>query len=115
MSDVTIYHNPRCSKSRQALELLQERGLEVEVVEYLKTPPDVESLRALHAKLGINALDMVRSKEDDYATSGLHSDSTDNEIFTAIARYPKLLERPIIVQEEKAVIARPPERVNEIL
>ena len=115
MSDVTIYHNPRCSKSRQALELLIERGLEVEIVEYLRAPLDVESLRMLHAKLRINTHEMVRAKEEDYEASGLHADATDEEVFNAISRYPKLLERPIIVRGEKAVIARPPERMNDLV
>lgn len=114
MSDVTIYHNSRCSKSRQALELLQERGLDIDVVEYLKNPPDKKALRALHKKLGVNAHDMLRSNETEYTESGLGDSSSDEEVYAAIARFPKLLERPIVVRGSKAVIARPLEKLENL-
>ena len=113
MSEITLYHNPRCSKSRKALELLRERALDIEIVEYLKTPPTVENLKSIHAMLGIDAHEMIRNKEDAYNESGLNSESTEAEIFDAITRFPKLLERPIVIHGNRAVIARPPERVSD--
>lgn len=100
-NDFVIYHNPRCSKSRQALELLRQHGHEPVVIEYLKTPPDLATLRSF----GIPAAELFR--ED--ATG-----KTDAEIFAAIVRDPSLLQRPVVVHGKRALVARPPERVKEL-
>ena len=116
MTDLTLYHNPRCSKSRGALELLEERGLNPHVVRYLETPPDAAALKALLGKLGIGARQLLRSGEDEYKTLGLADPAlSDDQLIDAMARHPKLIERPILVAGNKAVIGRPPEKVLEIL
>lgn len=114
MSEFRIYHNPRCSKSRSACALLAERGVDAEVVEYLKTPPTKEELRALLAKLGMKAEDLVRRGEEvfkrDYAGRTLDEEGW----IEAMIAHPVLIERPIVVRGERAVVGRPPERVNEL-
>lgn len=116
MTELTLYHNPRCSKSRGALELLEARGLTPEVVRYLETPPDAATLKALLGKLGIGARQLLRSGEDEYKTLGLADPAlSDDQLIDAMARHPKLIERPILVAGDKAVIGRPPEKVLEIL
>ncbi|MEB0120404.1 arsenate reductase (glutaredoxin) [Pseudomonas sp. CCI1.2] len=116
MTDMTLYHNPRCSKSRGALELLEARGLTPTIIRYLETPPDAEKLRDLLRKLGISARALLRTGEDDYKTFNLADSSlTDEQLIAAMAAHPKLIERPILVVGEKAVIGRPPENVLEIL
>lgn len=110
-----IYHNPRCSKSRQALALLRENGVEPQVSEYLKTPPDEAALRDLLKKLGLCAHEILRTKEDAYVSCGLSPESSEAEILTAIVAHPILLERPIIVKGNRAIIGRPPENVRELL
>jgi arsenate reductase len=116
MTDMTLYHNPRCSKSRGALELLEARGLTPTIIRYLETPPDVTQLRALLGKLGLNARQLLRTGEDDYKTLNLADSSlTDEQLIAAMAGHPKLIERPILVIGDKAIIGRPPERVLEIL
>ncbi len=113
---IRIYHNPRCSKSRQTLALIRERGIEPEVIEYLKTPPSVEELRDLMGKLGIEAIDLVRRKEPDFAVSGLDQGEPDEaRVLEAIHSYPKLMERPVVVHGARAVLGRPPENVLDIL
>lgn len=113
---VTLYHNPRCSKSRAALGLLQERGVKVNVVEYLKTPPDAAALRKLLKRLDLDARGVLRKGEAPYRELGLGRDSiTETELIAAIADHPILLERPIAVAGERAVVGRPPERVLELL
>ena len=110
------YHNPRCSKSRQALELLHERGLRPELVAYLDTPPDADALRVLIGKLGIAPRALLRSGEPAYAELGLDDPSLgDDAIIAAMAARPALIERPIFEHGERAVIGRPPERVLELL
>lgn len=116
MTDLTLYHNPRCSKSRGALELLEARGLAPNVVRYLETPPDAATLKALLGKLGIGARQLLRSGEDEYKSLGLDNPAlTDEQLIAAMAEHPKLIERPILVAGDKAVIGRPPEKVLEIL
>ena len=116
MTELTLYHNLRCSKSRGALELLEARGLTPEVVRYLETPPDAATLKALLGKLGIGARQLLRSGEDEYKTLGLADPAlSDDQLIDAMARHPKLIERPILVAGDKAVIGRPPEKVLEIL
>ncbi len=118
MSDaVTIYHNPRCSKSRETLSLLQSRGVEPQVVLYLETPPDAATLRHLLQMLNLSsARDLMRQKEDLYRTLNL-ADSTLSEeaLIQAMVENPKLIERPIVVKRGQACIGRPPEQVLEIL
>lgn len=116
MSDLMLYHNPRCSKSRNALELLQARGLAPEVVLYLETPPDAAQLRDVLSKLGIGARQLLRTGEDAYKQLNLADQSlTDEQLIAAMVGHPKLIERPILVAGDKAVIGRPPENVLELL
>tara|TARA_B100001146_G_scaffold198945_1_gene188722 strand:+ start:274 stop:612 length:339 start_codon:yes stop_codon:yes gene_type:complete len=110
-----IYHNPRCSKSRQSLALLRKNGEEPEVIEYLKTPLDEVALRDLFAKLGLEAHEVVRTKEEPYEQLALSPDSSEEEVIAAIVKYPILMERPIVVKGNSAVIGRPPENVHELL
>ena len=115
---ITIYHNPRCSKSRETLalvETLNTTGTPVNVVEYLKTPPTVEELEALHRQLGRPVRDMLRDGEDPYKTLDLaRADLTDAQAYEAIAAHPVLLQRPIVVYRGKAAIGRPPESVQAL-
>lgn len=115
MSQFTIYHNPRCSKSRNTLSLLQENGVEPEVVLYLENPPSEQEIKTLLKKLGIPADALVRRGEDDYKAAGLSKTSTDTEIVAAMAARPKLIERPIVVKGANAVLGRPPENVLALL
>ena len=116
MTDLTLYHNPRCSKSRGALELLEQRGLAPTVVRYLETPLDAAQLRSLLAKLGLSARQLLRTGEDEYKTLNLADPSlSEEQLVAAIAQHPKLMERPILQAGEKAIIGRPPENVLEIL
>lgn len=110
-----IYHNPRCSKSRQALALLQERGAEPEVLEYLKTPPTKAELKALLAKLGLKPEQVVRTGEELYKQKYRGRALTDDQWLDALAENPILLERPIVVRGSRAVLGRPPEKVLEVL
>lgn len=116
MAEYTLYHNPRCSKSRQALALLEENGITPTIVKYLDTPPDAETVRTLVKKLRLEqAHDLVRPKEAEYKEAGLSQDADDDTVIDAIARYPKLLERPVLVKGDRAVIGRPPETVLELV
>ena len=110
-----IYHNPRCSKSRQALGILRENAEEPDVVEYLKEPLGQAELGALLQRLKIPAHNLLRTKEDEYTELGLSPDTPEEDILTAIEHHPILLERPIVVKGRRAVIARPPELVEELL
>ena len=116
MTDLTLYHNPRCSKSRGALELLEARGLSPTVVRYLETPPTAAQLTDLLAKLKISARQLLRTGEDEYKTVNLADSSlSDAQLIDAMAAHPKLIERPILVAGDRAIIGRPPENVLEIL
>lgn len=116
MTAMTLYHNPRCSKSRSALQLLEDRGLNPTVVRYLETPLSAAQLQALLSKLGISPRQLLRTGEDEYKTLGLSDPQlTDAQLIEAMVEQPKLIERPILVVGEKAVIGRPPENVLEIL
>ena len=116
MTDLTLYHNPRCSKSRGALELLQARGLEPTIVRYLDTPLDATQLRDLLSKLNISARQLLRTGEDEYTSLNLADASlSDEQLIADMVAHPKLIERPILVAGDKAVIGRPPEKVLEIL
>jgi len=110
-----IYHNPRCSKSRATLALLEERGIRPEVVEYLKTPPDEKRLRTLLKKLGLRPIDLIRKGEAEWKESGLDASATDDELIALMARHPILIERPIVEVGQRARIGRPPEQVLELL
>ncbi len=113
---VTIYHNPRCSKSRQTLELLIRQGIEPEIVEYLKTPPDMSTLKKILKLLDIKPRDLMRRKEPVYKEAGLDDgDLNDKQLITAMLEYPVLIERPIVLANGKAAIGRPPESVLDIL
>ena len=116
MSKLEIYHNPRCSKSRQTLELLQKKGLEPEVIEYLKTSPDTKTLRRLLSQLEMDPLELMRTKESVFAELQLGgADVTNEQLIAAMAENPILIERPIVVAGDKAKLGRPPEQVLEIL
>ncbi|CRM26808.1 MULTISPECIES: arsenate reductase (glutaredoxin) [Pseudomonas] len=116
MTDLTLYHNPRCSKSRGALELLEARGLTPTVVRYLETPLNAAQIKALLAKLGLNARQLLRTGEDEYKSLNLADASlSEAQLIAAIAAHPKLMERPILETADKAVIGRPPENLLEIL
>ncbi|MFO8153312.1 arsenate reductase (glutaredoxin) [Thioalkalivibrio sp.] len=111
-----MYHNPRCSKSRAALALLRERGIEPEIVEYLKTPPDRTALEDLIAMLGVSPRNLLRTSEAAYRELGLaDAELPDERIIQAMVDHPKLIERPIVIHGGQARIGRPPERVLEIV
>ncbi len=116
MYDTRLYHNPRCSKSRGALELLQERGVQPRVVAYLETPPSADELRELLRLLGIPARALLRTGEAEYAELGLADESLpEAALVDAMVRHPRLIERPIFVHRGRAVIGRPPEQVLSLL
>jgi arsenate reductase len=111
-----IYHNPRCSKSRQTLQLLQQNNIEPTIVEYLKTPPTAEELQQILQQLGIAARDLLRKGEDAYKELNLANPELDDAaIIQAMCDHPKLIERPIVIHQGKARLGRPPESVLEIL
>ena len=113
---VTIYHNPRCSKSRETLRLLEARGIRPQIVEYLNTPPTEAELKNLIAMLGIRPRELVRKGEPEYKQARLDEpNSSDTEIIRALAKHPKLMQRPIVVANRKAALGRPPENVLKIL
>ena len=113
---VTIYHNPRCSKSRETLALLEANGVEPEVVLYLETPPSKAAINGLVKKLGLSsAREMMRTKEDAYKELELAAVTKEAALIDAMAENPVLIERPIVVNGDKAVIGRPPENVLAIL
>lgn len=113
---ITIYHNPRCSKSRETLKLLQDKGIEPEIREYLKDIPSAQELSELLQKLGIGARDLLRKKEAEYKEAGLDDTSLDDAaVIEAMIRHPKLIERPVVINGDRARIGRPPESVLEIL
>ena len=111
---ITIYHNPRCSKSRATLALLHEHGHSPEIIEYLKSPPDSSTLHRLANKLGLPLSDMVRTGEQEFKDKNL-TNANDNELAAAISESPILLQRPIVISGDRAAIGRPPESVLGIL
>ncbi|MBP8171443.1 MAG: arsenate reductase (glutaredoxin) [Pseudomonas sp.] len=116
MTDLTLYHNPRCSKSRAALALLEARGLTPTIVHYLETPPSVEQLRELLRKLGLPARQLLRSGEEQYSALNLADSSlSEEQLLSAMAAQPKLIERPILIVGNRAVIGRPTEKLLELL
>lgn len=113
---ITIYHNPRCSKSRQTLQLLRDNEVEPEVVEYLKTPPDRKALEAILDMLGLEPRDLMRKKEKEYKEAGLDNPDLDRDaLIQGMLDYPKLMERPIIIKDNQAIIGRPPELVLDLI
>lgn len=113
---VTIYHNPRCSKSRQTLTLLQEKGVNPQIIEYLKQPPSKSELKKILSMLCIEPRDLIRKKEQEYKANNLDNPNLSNEILIeAMLKHPKLIERPIVIADHKAAIGRPPENILEIL
>ena len=112
----TIYHNPRCSKSRQTLQLLEEHNIEAEVIEYLKTPPSREQLLAILDMLELEPRELMRTKEPEYEELGLDDEKlTRDQLVDAMLNTPKLIERPIVIKDGKAAIGRPPEKVLDIV
>ena len=112
--ELTIYHNPRCSKSRATLALLESRGESPRVIDYLNAPPDAEELAGVLKLLGKPVLEMVRQNEDAWAESGLDSEANESDVLAAIANAPILLQRPIVVRGKRAVIGRPPENIEQL-
>ena len=110
-----IYHNPRCMKSRQTLSLIQEAGAEVEIIEYLKEPPAAAELKEVSGKLGISAEQLLRKGEAIFKQEFKGQQHTDEEWIEIMLTHPKLIERPIVVKGDEAVIGRPPESVNQFL
>ncbi len=115
MKNIQIYHNPRCSKSRAGLALLEEQGIEPEIIRYLDTPPTVEELTALLQKLDMKPRELMRTKETIYKEQGLGDVEDDTKLIEAMAAHPKLIERPIVIRGDKAVIGRPMENVTALL
>ena len=112
----TIYHNPRCSKSRQTLQLLNDNDVNAEVIEYLKTPPDAKTLKDILGKLGLKPRQLMRTKEDIYKELNLDDETlTDEQLIQAMIENPKLIERPIVVKDGKVAVGRPPENILSIL
>jgi len=113
---VTIYHNPRCSKSRQALTLLRDEGVEPQIIEYLKTPPDTATLEHLLTMLGLEPRELMRKKEKEFKENDLGNPNLSRDaLIAAMIAHPKLIERPIVVKDDKAALGRPPESVLDIL
>ena len=111
-----MYHNPRCSKSRETLQILNDHEIEPEIVDYLDEPPSTEELKRIIGLLGVSARDLLRTTEQVYKDADLDDDSlSDDEIIDAICEYPALLQRPIVIYGDRAVIGRPPSRVLEII
>jgi len=115
MSQVTIWHNPRCSKSRAAAQLLEEKGVKAEVVKYLETPPTKEEITAVLKMLGISARELMRTKEDIYKELGLKDVEDEEKLIEAMATHPKLIERPVVIKDGKAAIGRPIEKIVALI
>ncbi len=112
---IQIYHNPRCSKSREGLQILEDSGKEFEVVEYMKNPLTTKELKELIKKLGIKPMDLVRKNETIWKENFKDKNLTDSEIIQALHQFPSLIERPIVIHDKKAVIGRPPVLIKDIL
>ncbi len=113
---VKIYHNPRCSKSRNTLQLLRDRGIEPEIIEYLKNPPTAEELDEILQMLDMEPRDLMRKREPEYKATGMDDDSLDRQaLINGMVATPKLIERPIVIANGKAAIGRPPENVMAII
>lgn len=116
MSAIKIYHNPRCSKSRQTLQILEDKGLHPEVIKYLETPPTVEEIKTVLALLNMKPRDLMRKNEAEYKDNHFSDDSlSDEQLIAMMHKFPKVIERPIVVSKGKAAIGRPPESVLDII
>lgn len=116
MSETKIFHNPRCSKSRQTLALLEEHGETPTIIEYLDTPPTVEELSFIINELGVQARDLMRKGENEYKELNLADESlSETELLSAMTAHPRLIERPIVIKNSKVAVGRPPENVLSIL
>lgn len=116
MSTTTIWHNPRCSKSRQTLQLIRDRGIEPTIVEYLETPPSEAELASALRSLGLTPRDLMRKKESPYSELTLGDEElSDAELIAAMVSHPVLIERPVVFRGERAVVGRPPENVLALL
>lgn len=115
MENVTIWHNPRCSKSRNAAALLEEKGIDAEVVKYLDTPPSKEEIIEVLKMLGLSARELMRTKEEIYKELNLKEVRDEEKLIEAMAENPKLIERPIVIKDGKAVIGRPIENIIDLL
>jgi len=112
---IKVYHNPRCRKSREGLQFVREKGIEAEVIDYLKNPITVEELREIIMKLGKKPTEIVRTQEEYYRKNLKGRDFTDEEWIKILVENPKLIQRPIVVEKHKAVIGQPPENINQLL
>ncbi|MFP4043951.1 MAG: arsenate reductase (glutaredoxin) [Rhodosalinus sp.] len=112
---ITLWHNPRCAKSREALRLLEERGAQVRLRRYLDEPPTEEELRQLLRTLGIGARDLMRTKEARFREAGLSADDPEDRLIGAMVAHPILIERPVALRGDRAVIGRPPEKVLDLV
>jgi len=112
---ITVWHNPKCSKSREAIKLLEEKGGSIEVVKYLETSPTRDEIVALLKKLGISARELMRTKEDLYKELGLAKVNEEEKLIDALAEHPRLIERPVLIEGNRAIIGRPVEKVIEFL
>jgi arsenate reductase len=115
MKKVTLWHNPRCSKSRNAVNYLEEQGIETEIVKYLDTPPTREEIVEVLTMLGIGARELMRTKEEIYKTLNLKEVTDENALIDAMVSHPKLIERPVAIINGKAAIGRPLEKIVEIV
>ena len=112
---IKIYHNPRCRKSREGLQILEESGKDFEIVKYLENTPTKEELSDIIELLGIKPIDLVRKNESIWKENYKNKQLSDNEIITAMIENPKLIERPIVVNKDKAIVGRPPENIKKII
>lgn len=110
-----VYHNPRCSKSRQTLQIIEEKGIEVEIIKYLEDVPSEAELKAVLKALGIPAEKLLRKGEADFKENFKGKDLSEDEWIKAMIQYPKMIERPIVVKDNKAVLGRPPENVLDLI
>jgi len=116
MSQMTIFHNPRCSKSREALKILEQNNIDTKVVKYLEQQPSQAELKNIFTMLNLTSVrEMMRTKEDVYKELDLKNENDENKLLQAMAEHPKLIERPILIKGDKAIIARPPQKAEEFL
>ena len=115
MDNYIIYHNPRCSKSRQTLNIMNENNANIRIIEYLTDPPTAEELENISRKLAISPMNFIRKKESEFTELGLnHYNGSNSELCEIMSKYPKLIERPIVVKGDNAIIGRPPENVMKL-
>lgn len=115
MEKYTIWHNPRCSKSREAFSILENKGADMVIIKYLEEKITKEMIEELLEKLGISAKELLRTKEEEYKSLGLKDETNEQKLIQVMVEHPKLIERPIVIKGKKAVLGRPPEKVLELL